>query len=77
MTKLFDCAQYYYWQVQLIEPDDPDDDRYVLLYGEEGEVAGPFTVALAQAWIDRFSRGMARVHGQNSLRTKDFVAVRP
>jgi hypothetical protein len=49
-------ATAYYWRIQLIEPDDPDDERYVLLHGEEGEVVGPMTVALAQAWIDRSSR---------------------
>ena len=55
MTKTYDHAQFYYWRVEIIEPPDPDDDRYVLLHGDDGEVVGPLTVALAQAWIDRFS----------------------
>jgi hypothetical protein len=56
VTKSFDFARIYYWRVQLIEPADPDDDRYVLLHGEDGETVGPLTVAAAQYWIDRFTR---------------------
>ena len=48
------CAIAYYWRVELIEPEDPDDDRYVVLHGEDGEMVGPLTVAFAQAWINRF-----------------------
>ena len=55
MTKTYDHAQFYYWRVEIIEPDDPDDDRYVLLHGDDGEIVGPLTVALAQSWIERFS----------------------
>jgi hypothetical protein len=57
-----DLAQIYYWSIQLIEPDDPDDDHYVLLHGEEGETIGPLTVALAQTWIDQLSRRDAIRH---------------
>jgi len=53
VTNSFDFARVYYWHIQLFEPDDPDDERYVLLHGEEGEVLGPLTVPEAQAWIDR------------------------
>jgi len=52
MTQDYDYAQTYYWSIRLIEPDDPDDNRYVVLHGDDGEVVGPLTVAEAQAWID-------------------------
>jgi hypothetical protein len=55
MTRRFDFAKAYYWQMDFVEPSDPDDDRYVVLYGEEGEVVGPLTVALAQTWMEHFS----------------------
>jgi len=55
VTRRFDLAMVCYWRVQLIEPNDPDDQRYVVLHGEDGEMIGPLTVALAQVWIDRFS----------------------
>jgi hypothetical protein len=54
MTRDFDLAAACYWRVQLIEPDDPDDQRYVTLHGEDGEIVGPMTIELAQAWLDRF-----------------------
>jgi hypothetical protein len=55
VSKPIDCAQAYYWDVELIEPADPEDDCYILLHGEEGEIVGPFNIAQAQTWIDRFS----------------------
>jgi len=61
MEKPYDLAQAYYWEIELIEPDDPDDTRYIMLHGEDGEVVGPLTVPMAQAWIDGFSR-RARHH---------------
>ena len=64
MTKEFDYAQIYYWRIEIFEPEDPDDDRYIFLYGEEGEIVGPMTVELAQAWIRRFSR--RRPNGEGS-----------
>lgn len=54
MNSRFDFAKAYYWRVRLLETDDPDDDRYVVLYGDEGEIVGPMTMALAQMWIDHF-----------------------
>ena len=55
MTRRFDFAQATYWRAEFIEPIDPDDDRYVFLHGEEGEIVGPLTVRQAEAWLDRFS----------------------
>lgn len=54
MSREHDPRQEYYWRIELIEPDDRDDNRCVVLHGEDGEVVGPLTVAHAQAWIDRF-----------------------
>jgi hypothetical protein len=51
----FDFAKVYYWQIEFVEPQNPDDDRYVLLHGDEGEIVGPMTMALAEAWIRHFS----------------------
>lgn len=55
MTEPFDLAKIYYWEIELVEPDDPDDDRYVYLHGDQGEIVGPLNVELAQAWIDHFT----------------------
>jgi hypothetical protein len=64
VKKSIDLAQIYYWSIQIIEPDDPDDDRYVVLHGEDGEVIGPLTVALAQTWIDQLSHKEAIRHSE-------------
>ena len=45
---------FYYWRVELIEPSDPDDDRYVMIHGDDGEILGPMTVQMAQDWINRY-----------------------
>jgi hypothetical protein len=47
-------ARCHYWRIEFIEPRDPDDDRCVMLHGEEGELVGPLTMSLAESWIDRF-----------------------
>jgi hypothetical protein len=54
MSDRCDHAKAYYWRAELHEPTDPDDDRYVLLHGDEGEIVGPMTMHAAEAWIDRF-----------------------
>jgi len=64
MTPRFDFAQTYYWRIELVEPDDPEDDRYVVLHGEEGETIGPLTVEHAQTWLDHFSRVRACQSGE-------------
>jgi hypothetical protein len=64
VPKSLDLAHVYYWEIELIEPDDPDDPRYVILHGEDGEIVGPFTVAMAQAWIDRFTLRNPAKHDQ-------------
>jgi hypothetical protein len=46
-----DAAQFYYWTMQFIEPANPDDDCYVMLHGDEGEVFGPMTMRLADLWL--------------------------
>jgi hypothetical protein len=66
MTSRFDYARAYYWRIQFIETDDPDDDRYVVLHGEEGEIVGPMTMALAQAWM-RYFRAPQRMHEASVL----------
>ena len=50
-ARKFDFAQFYYWTIALIEPANPDDDRYVMLHGDEGEVLGPMTMRLAEQWL--------------------------
>ncbi len=43
-----------YWQVEFIRPAKSGDDRCVLLHGRLEETVGPMTIAMAEAWIDRF-----------------------
>ena len=57
MRSRIDHAVAYYWRIAFFEPDDPDDDRYIMLHGDEGEIVGPLTVRLAEAWIDRSACG--------------------
>lgn len=54
MKSRFDFAHTCYWRMQFVEPQHPDDRQYVMLYGEEGEIVGPLTMSLAEAWIDHF-----------------------
>jgi hypothetical protein len=55
MSGRIDYAKAYYWRVEFIEPSDPEDDRYVMLHGDEGEVVGPLTMSLAETWMNRFN----------------------
>jgi hypothetical protein len=64
MTREYDYAQVYYWRIELIEPDDPEDNRYVVLHGDDGEIVGPMTVASAQSWVLRCSAPPPQVHSQ-------------
>ena len=75
--KSFDFAKAYYWRIELVEPEDPDDDRYIFLHGEDGEVVGPLTVGLAQAWIDRFSRRCLRDDRVRQTTEVGFLAKPP
>ena len=43
-----------YWRVEFIQPSEAGDDRCVLLHGQLEEIVGPMTMAMAEAWIDRF-----------------------
>jgi len=51
-VRKFDAAQFYYWTMQFIEPVNPDDDCYVMLHGDDGEVFGPMTMRLADHWLN-------------------------
>ena len=42
------------WHVQFIQPAVPDDAQCVMLYGPDGEIVGPLTMELAEAWMDHF-----------------------
>ena len=42
------------WRVEIIRTAIADDDPCVMLYGPEGEIVGPLTMQLAEAWIDHF-----------------------
>ena len=50
-----DAAQFYYWSMQFIEPANPDDDCYVMLHGDEGEVFGPMTMRIADHWLEHLN----------------------
>ena len=54
MSRRFDYAKVYYWRVEFIQPTNPDDDRYIMLHGAEGEIVGPLATQLAKAWMDQF-----------------------
>ena len=55
----FDAAQFYYWTMQFIEPANPDDDCYVMLHGDDGEVLGPMTMQLADQWLEQLNASPA------------------
>jgi len=42
------------WRVEITRPAIAEDDACVMLYGPEGEIVGPLTMHLAEAWIDHF-----------------------
>ena len=42
------------WIVHFIQPATPGDTRCVMLYGRFGEIVGPMTMKLAEAWMDEF-----------------------
>jgi len=42
-----------YWQLDFIQSPSPDQ-HCVMLYGQQGEIVGPLTMSLAEAWIDHF-----------------------
>ena len=59
MSRRFDYTKAY-WRVEFIRPVAPNDDRCVMLFGDHGEIVGPLTIELAEAWMDHFdSRGKA------------------
>jgi hypothetical protein len=60
MPNRFDYATFHYWRIEFIDPLDPDDDRYVVLHGDEGEIVGPLTMALATTWIEEFHSALSR-----------------
>jgi hypothetical protein len=43
-----------YWRVDFIQPAVRQDDRCIMLYGEQGEIVGPLTMELAETWLIRF-----------------------
>ena len=57
MTEPSDFTKLYYWRIEIVQPEDPADERCILLHGEQGEIVGPLTIELAQAWIDHFKPG--------------------
>jgi hypothetical protein len=56
-----DCG--WAWRVEFIQPAIPGDDQCVMLYGLYGEIVGPMTTQLAEAWIDHFDN--ARLLAEN------------
>jgi hypothetical protein len=41
--------------MQFVEPANPDDDCYVMLHGDEGEVFGPMNMRVAEQWLLRLN----------------------
>jgi hypothetical protein len=62
-VRKFDAAQFYYWTMHFIEPANPDDDCYVMLHGDEGEVLGPMTMRRADLWLQRLNAAPAAFLG--------------
>jgi hypothetical protein len=60
MLRKFDLAAFYYWRVEFFDPVNDDDDRYVMLHGDEGEIVGPMTMRLAEMWIAYYDGSPAR-----------------
>jgi len=58
----FDAAQFYYWSMHLIEPANPDDDCYVMLRGDEGEILGPMTMRVAEQCLQRLNSAPAATY---------------
>ena len=58
-----DAAQFYYWSMQFIEPANPDDDCYVMLHGDDGEVLGPMTMQLADQRLEQLNASPAMTLG--------------
>jgi len=54
MSRRIDYAKANYWRVEFIQPVAPNDDRCVILFGDQGEIVGPLTIELAEAWMDHF-----------------------
>jgi hypothetical protein len=64
-----------YWRVEFIRPEEADGDRCVLLHGQLEETVGPMTIAMAEAWIDRFdipAPGAAKPAGPDDLSGNDL-----
>jgi len=53
------------WQLEFIQPAIPGDDRCVMLYGRGGEIVGPLTMQMAEAWIDHFDE--VREEAENAV----------
>jgi|EndMetStandDraft_2_1072991.scaffolds.fasta_scaffold711341_1 hypothetical protein len=73
MNNRIDHAKAYYWRMQFVDPENPDDERYVMLYGEEGEVLGPMTMLIADAWMRSFG-GRSYDHSANLPFRNDWLA---
>ena len=44
------------WRVEFTRPAIAEDDACLMLYGPDGEIVGPLTIQLAEAWIDHFDQ---------------------
>jgi hypothetical protein len=52
-----------YWRVELIKPEEPGDNRCVMLHGQLEEIVGPMTLEMAEAWMDQFDNRQAAQQG--------------
>jgi hypothetical protein len=59
------------WRVEFIQPAFPGDGRCIMLYGREGEIVGPLTMEIAEAWMDHFDNA----RHQQMLRQRESLAA--
>ena len=62
-----------YWRVEIVNSEEPGDERCVMLHGAEEEIVGPMSLELAEAWIDFFDN--RRASGDQSK--LDLSKIRP
>ena len=65
MSRRSGRARGSYWLVDFIQPSFPDSDECIMLYGQQGEIVGPLTMELADAWISLFDPDRLNSEGES------------